>query len=44
MTVLTANAAALLAGPRGRRLCLEYAMAVNPELGQVMFLVAHQGA
>ncbi len=44
MTVLTANAAALLAGPRGRRLCLEYAMAVNPELGQVMFLVAHQAA
>ena len=44
MTVLTSDAAALLAGPRGRRLCLEYAMTASPELWQVMFQVAYEAA
>ena len=43
-TGMTADAAALLAGPRGRRLCLEYAMAANPVLWEVMFWLAHDAA
>lgn len=43
-TGMTADAATLLAGPRGRRLCLEYTMAANPELWEVMFWLAHEAA
>lgn len=41
---MTDDVAAMLAGPRGRRLCLEYVMDIDPELRHLMFWLAHQFA
>ncbi|QHF24452.1 hypothetical protein GTU73_10830 [Rathayibacter sp. VKM Ac-2804] len=40
---MSAAADALLSGPRGRRLCLEYATAADPALHTAAFLLAHAG-
>lgn len=44
LPALPAAATALLAGPRGRRLCLEYAVARNAELGRAVFFVSREAA